>query len=67
VCNHSYFLALARAWSARPVVPCLFMHIPLPRTRAQRSEIRRGADIVLDSVLGEARLDRRATRHKAAG
>ena len=67
VCNHSYFLALDRAWSARPVVPCLFVHIPLPRTRAQRSEIRCGAGIVLDSVLGQARLGRRVARHHAAG
>jgi pyroglutamyl-peptidase len=67
VCNHSYFLALGRAWSARSIVPCLFVHIPLPRTRAQRSEIRRGAGIVLDSVLGEARLVRRAARHEATG
>jgi pyroglutamyl-peptidase len=51
VCNHSYFLALDRAWSTRPPVPCLFIHIPLPRTDAQRSDVRRGAGIVLDCVL----------------
>src|SRR5690348_15280027 len=65
VCNHSYFLALDRAWSARPVVPCLFVHIPLPRSRAQQSEILRGAGIVLDCVLGggsPARPSRRSAR-----
>jgi pyroglutamyl-peptidase len=54
VCNHSYFLALDRAWSARPVIPCLFVHVPLLRTRAQRSEIRCGASIVLDCILRTA-------------
>jgi pyroglutamyl-peptidase len=66
VCNHSYFLALDRAWSAGPVVPCLFVHIPLPRTNAQRAEIRQGAGIVLDSVLGTVRSGRGAARHEAA-
>jgi pyroglutamyl-peptidase len=51
VCNHSYFLALERARSVRPAVPCLFVHIPLPRTSAQRSEIRRSSGIVLECVL----------------
>jgi pyroglutamyl-peptidase len=67
VCNHSYFLALDRAWSVRPVVPCLFVHIPMLRTSAQRSGIRRGAGIVLDSVLREARLSRRDAWHEAVG
>jgi pyroglutamyl-peptidase len=68
VCNHSYFLALERAWSARPAIPCLFVHIPMPRTSAQWSEIHHGAGIVLDCVLraagpsvrprAEARLER---------
>lgn len=55
VCNHSYFLALHRARSAQPAVPCLFVHIPLPRTSARRSEIRRAACIVLACVLRAAR------------
>jgi len=65
VCNHSYFLALDRAWSVRPVVPCLFVHIPLPRTSAQRSEIQCGASLMLDEVLRAARLGRRAARLEA--
>jgi pyroglutamyl-peptidase len=59
VCNHSYFLALDRAWAASRVVPCLFVHIPWPRTRAQRSQIRRGAGLVLDGILH--------ARHPATG
>jgi pyroglutamyl-peptidase len=55
VCNHSYFLALDRARSVRPAVPCLFVHIPVPRTSAKRSEIVRGARIVLDCALRSAR------------
>ena len=54
VCNHSYFLALDRARSAETAVPCLFVHIPLPRTGAKRSELQRGASIVLSCVLRAA-------------
>jgi pyroglutamyl-peptidase len=54
VCNHSYFLALDRARSIQPAVPCLFVHIPLPRTSAKRSEIRRAACVVLACVLRAA-------------
>lgn len=54
VCNHSYFLALERARSVRPAIPCLFVHIPLPRTTGQQSQIRGGAAIVLDGVLRAA-------------
>jgi pyroglutamyl-peptidase len=55
VCNHSYFLALHRARAARPAVPCLFVHIPMPRTSAKRSEILRAARIVLARALRAAR------------
>jgi pyroglutamyl-peptidase len=54
VCNHSYFLALDRAASASRPVPCLFVHIPWPRTNAQRSKIRLGAAIALRGVLRAA-------------
>jgi pyroglutamyl-peptidase len=54
VCNHSYYLALERAWSLRPMIPCLFVHIPLPRSAAQRAQIRRSAAIVLDCLLSAA-------------
>jgi pyroglutamyl-peptidase len=54
VCNHSYFLALNRAWSASRAVPCLFVHIPWPRTSAQRAQIRQGAAIALRGVLRAA-------------
>jgi len=58
VCNHGYFLALGRARAMRPAVPCLFIHIPMPRTSAQRSQVRRGAAIVLSRVLQAAAEDR---------
>jgi pyrrolidone-carboxylate peptidase len=51
VCNHTYFLALDRARSGRPVVPCLFVHTAYER---EASEIRRGACIVLTCVLRAA-------------
>jgi pyroglutamyl-peptidase len=54
VCNHSYFLALERASAARPAVPCLFVHIPLPRTSRARAELRRGAGTVLTCLLSAA-------------
>jgi pyroglutamyl-peptidase len=57
VCNHSYFLALHRARSARSAVPCLFVHIPLLRTSAKRTEIRRAACIVLACVVRGAQPD----------
>jgi pyroglutamyl-peptidase len=60
VCNHSYFLALGRARSACPAIPCLFIHIPMPRTKAQRSQLRQGAEIVLGRVLHAAAAGARA-------
>jgi len=62
VCNHSYYLALERAWSAQPVIPCLFVHIPLPQSAAQRAQIRRSAAVVLDCLLRAA-----GARARAAG
>jgi hypothetical protein len=57
VCNHSYFLALHRARSAPSAVPYLFVYIPLPRTSAKRTEIRRAACIVLVCVMRGAQPD----------
>ena len=54
VCNHSYFLALDRARSAWPAVPCLFVHIPLPRSSAGWREISRAAGTVLACILRAA-------------
>jgi pyroglutamyl-peptidase len=61
VCNHSYFLALDRARSEHPAVPCLFIHIPMPRTSGQRLPIRRGAAIALGCVLRAAAESARTT------
>jgi pyroglutamyl-peptidase len=64
VCNHSYFLALHRARSAPSAVPCLFVHIPLPRTSAKCTEIRRAAGIVLAYVVRGYRYVPRNPSHR---
>ena len=54
VCNHSYFWALNRVRSARPVIKCVFVHIPIPRSRAEWSEVTRGALVVLQQCGARA-------------
>jgi pyroglutamyl-peptidase len=54
VCNHGYFLALERARFAQPAMPCLFVHIPLPRSSARWREISQAAGIVLACILRAA-------------